>query len=77
MKPQLIQLPNLQQEDVVATLKAVLKRAEAGEILEVNIAYDTVEGGWGTTASRAGNCRLSAAMLMELAMRRLGFGDQS
>ena len=62
---------------VVQTLEDILDRANRGEIEAVEIVFSSVGGGWGTTASTGIDCRHSAAMLMELAMRRLGFGNSA
>jgi predicted sugar kinase len=61
-------------ESVIRTLEEMLDRAYDGEIESVEIIFSSIGGGWGTTASTSIDCRSSAAMLMELAIRRLGFG---
>lgn len=77
MSLKVIELPtalDARKQDAIAVLEDMLERAKAGEIEFVEIIYSSVGGNWGTTASEAPDCRVSAAMLMELAMRRLGFG---
>ncbi len=65
------------QGSVISTLEEMMERAKSGEIDSVEIVFSISGGGWGTTASTGVDCRSSAAMLMELAMRRLGFDHQS
>ena len=66
-----------QLASVIQTLEDMLDRANRGEIESVEIVFSSVGGGWGTTASTGTDCRQNAAMLMELAMRRLGFGNRA
>lgn len=77
MSLKIVDLPtalDARKQNAVKVLEDMLERACAGEIESVEIIYSSVGGSWGTTASESHDVRLSAAMLMELAMRRLGFG---
>lgn len=77
MSLKIVELPtalDARKQAAVEVLEDMLERARAGEIESVEIIYSSVGNGWGTTASESPDVRLSAAMLMELAMRRLGFG---
>jgi hypothetical protein len=65
------------RESVINILKDLLAQAERGEIVEVNVIYDTVDGKWGSVGSYAKDCRKTAVTLIELGMRRLGFGGGS
>lgn len=66
------------QQSIVDTLERVLEMANRGELQSVEIIYTEAGGkNWDTVASASPDSRISAAMLMELAIRRLGFGGQS
>lgn len=60
-------------QDAITLLEEILERAREGDIVSVGIVYDLQGGGWGSAFSSSNNHRQDAAMLMELAMRRLGF----
>jgi hypothetical protein len=57
----------------VALLKTWLAQAESGELLTVNLQGCVVGGRWQTAGSAEENRLESAAMLLELAIRKLGF----
>lgn len=62
-------------QDVIDLLETHLERAKKGEILRLGIVYELEAKGWGTAFSSSNDCRIDAAMLMQLAMRRMGFRD--
>jgi len=59
--------------DCVAILSDWLEKAQAGEIVTVGLIGKCVGGEWQTGMSASANSLEDAAMLMQLAMRRLGF----
>lgn len=66
------------QQSILDTLEMLLEMANKGELQSVEIIYTKTGGkSWDTVASSSPDSRISAAMLMELAIRRLGFGSQS
>jgi hypothetical protein len=77
MALKIIEFPTPNNEykySAIAVLEELLERARNGEINSIEIMFATTNGEWGTAASIGVDVRLSAAMLIELAMRRLGFG---
>lgn len=72
----LVEIPTEKKDradSVIAVLEEMLARAKRGEIESLDIVFSMPGGEWGSVASLAVDMRLSAAMLMELAMRRIGF----
>ncbi len=72
----LVEIPTEKKDrvaSVISVLEDMLARANIGEIESVDIVFTIPGGEWGSVASLAVDVRLSAAMLMELAMRRIGF----
>jgi hypothetical protein len=65
---------NEHKGSAIAVLEEMLERARNGEINSVEVMFSSADGEWGTTSSLGVDVRLSAAMLIELGMRRLGFG---
>jgi hypothetical protein len=61
---------------VIEMLERQLERARAGEISRLGIVFEQPDGCWGSEFSRSDDSRVDAAMLIELAMRRLGLGKQ-
>ena len=59
--------------DVVPMLERYLAQAKAGEITRLGVVFEKPGGKWGSEFSYSEDARGDAAMLMELAMRRLGF----
>lgn len=62
-------------QDVIDLLESNLERARRGEIIRCGIIYELGAQGWGTAFSSSTDSRIDAAMLMQLAMRRMGFRD--
>ena len=60
-------------ESVITLLKEWLEQAERGEIVRVGIVAELPGGEWQTAFSASADKRVDAAMMIELAMRRLGF----
>jgi len=60
-------------ESVITLLKEQLEQAERGEIVRVGIIAELPGGEWQTSFSASADRRVDAAMMIELAMRRLGF----
>ena len=60
-------------ESVIKLLKEWLEQAERGEIVRVGIIAELPGGEWQTSFSASADRRVDAAMMIELAMRRLGF----
>ena len=70
------QLPTperLRNEACVNMLEEWLAQAKEGKLISVLMVGRLVAGEWQTGASRSENRAEDAGMLMELAMRRLGF----
>ena len=63
-------------EDAIAMLEKWLADAKAGEIVTVGIVGKRVGGEWQTGFSSSDNALEDAAMLFELAIRRLGFSQR-
>lgn len=59
--------------DAVRMLEQWLEDAKSGELVTVALIGKRVGGEWQTGMSRSQNGLEDAAMLLELAMRRLGF----
>ena len=59
--------------DAVRMLEQWLEDAKSGDLVTVALAGKRVGGEWQTGMSRSQNGLEDAAMLLELAMRRLGF----
>jgi len=65
------QKPN---QDVIDLLEQHLERARRGDITRLGVIYELKgDEGWGTAFSSSDSRREDVAMLIELAMRRLGF----
>ena len=60
-------------ESCVATLEAWLEDARKGELVSVGIIGRRIGGEWQTGFSSSPNSAEDAGMLLELAIRRLGF----
>jgi hypothetical protein len=72
----LVEMPTEKKDradSVIFVLEDMLARARRGEIESLEIVFSMPGGDWGSTASLAVDVRSNASMLMELAMRRLGF----
>jgi hypothetical protein len=59
--------------DCIAMLEQWLEDAKNGELVSVGIIGRCVGGEWQTSFSRSDNGAEDAGMLLELAIRRLGF----
>lgn len=59
--------------DTVALLEQWLEDAKSGDLVTVAMAGKRIGGEWQTAMSSSNNRLEDAAMLLELAMRRLGF----
>ena len=59
--------------DAVRMLEQWLEDAKSGELVTVALIGKRIGGEWQTGMSRSQNGLEDAAMLLELAMRRLGF----
>ena len=66
-----------QKADMIAMLDTLRKQIDSGLVTRIGIVTDRVGGGYSTEFSRTGDCRSDAAMLFELAIRRLGFSFKS
>lgn len=64
---------SLSNEAAIAMLRDWLAEAEAGNLVTVALAGKRIGGEWQTGMSHSDNGLEDAAMLLELAMRRLGF----
>lgn len=63
-------------ENAITLLEQWLEDAKAGEIISVGIIGKRIGGDWQTSFSSSDNRLEDAAMLIELAMRRLGFAQR-
>ena len=68
-----VEIKSKPNESVITLLKEQLEQAERGEIVRVGIVAERTGGEWQTAFSASADKRVDAAMMMELAMRRLGF----
>jgi hypothetical protein len=59
--------------DCIALLEQWLEDARAGNVITVGLVGKRVGGEWQTSFSRSDNCAEDAGMLLEVAIRRLGF----
>jgi hypothetical protein len=60
-------------ESVITLLKEWLEQAERGEITRIGIIAERPGGEWQSAFSASADKRIDSAMLLELALRRLGF----
>ncbi len=78
---QIVALPPKVDDSCVQVLDEALAAAKRGDIVRVGIIMRRTAGEWSTAFSASDDSAQDAGMLLELAVRRLGFafkrGDES
>lgn len=64
------------KEDMLEMLDRYKQLVDSGEVVRLGIVTERSGGNWGTEFSYSEDNRLDAAMLLELALRRLGFATK-
>ncbi|MGI9143632.1 MAG: hypothetical protein ACR2IJ_10640 [Fluviibacter sp.] len=68
-----VELPKRVNQDVVDILEQWLKQAKDGELQTVSLVSLRLDNSWQTAASSTSDNLRDCAMLIELAIRRMGF----
>jgi len=70
---QIVALPPKVNDSCVQVLEEVMAAAKRGEIVRVGVIMRRTAGEWSTAFSESDDSAQDAGMLLELAVRRLGF----
>lgn len=65
------------RDSMIALLERQLAQVRSGQITRIGVVFEINGTQWGTEFAASDDRRMDAAMLMELAMRRLGFETAS
>lgn len=68
-----LRVESIDNQNTILMLEEWLEQAKNGELISIGLVGRRTGGEWQTSFSSSPNSLEDAAMLMELAMRRMGF----